>query len=72
MIGSQRKIRELKKHFLEDGLATEEEWGRMISPIGYDIGAVTVAEIGISIVAQLVAARRLPASVRNITSKSLS
>ncbi|MFP6583428.1 MAG: XdhC family protein [Candidatus Hydrogenedentota bacterium] len=71
MIGSRRKIRALKKHFLEDGLATQEEWDRIVSPIGYDIGAVSVAEIGVSIAAQLVAARRLPDAVRDIDSKSL-
>lgn len=72
MIGSQRKIHALKKHFLEEELATAEEWGRIISPIGYDIGAITIDEIGISIVAQLISARRRPESVRAITSKSLS
>jgi xanthine dehydrogenase accessory factor len=71
MIGSRRKILALKKHFIEDGLATDEEWSRIISPIGYDIGAVTVSEIGFSIVAQLIAARRLPSSVCDISAKSL-
>lgn len=70
MIGSRRKIRALKKNFLGEGLATEEEWDRIVSPIGYDIGAVTVAEIGVSIAAQLVAARRLPKSVRAINAKT--
>ena len=59
MIGSKRKVRELKKHFLEDGLATEEEWSRIVAPIGFDLGAVTVPEIGVAIAAQLIAARRL-------------
>jgi len=58
MIGSKRKIRFLKKHFLEEGLATEAEWNRVATPIGFDIGAVTVPEIAVSIAAQLVAARR--------------
>ena len=59
MIGSRRKIRFLKKHFLEAALCTEDEWGRIAAPIGLDIGAVTVPEIGVSIAAQLIAARRL-------------
>lgn len=59
MIGSKRKVRELKKHFLEDGLASEEEWSRIVAPIGFDLGAVTVPEIGVAIAAQLIAARRL-------------
>lgn len=59
MIGSRRKIRFLKKHFLEEGLATPEEFARIVAPIGFEIGAVTVPEIGVSIAAQLIAARRL-------------
>ena len=59
MIGSQRKIESLRKHFVEKGLATREEFDRIVAPIGIDIGAVTVPEIGVSIGAQLVAARRL-------------
>ncbi len=59
MIGSKRKVRALKKHFLEDGLATEDEWSRIVAPIGFDVGAVTVPEIGVAIAAQLIAARRL-------------
>lgn len=70
MIGSRRKVRMLKKHFLEEGLATQEEWGRIVAPIGYEIGAVTVPEIAVSIAAQLVAARRSPQSVRNISTKA--
>ena len=58
MIGSKRKIRFLRKHFIEDGLATEAEFNRIIAPIGFDIGAITVPEIGVSIAAQLIAARR--------------
>ncbi len=71
MIGSRRKIRFLRNHFLEEGLATEEEWNRLHSPIGYDIGAVSVPEIGVSIAAQLVAARRNPAALQSPLSKSL-
>lgn len=70
MIGSRRKVRMLRKHFLEEGLATQEEWDRIVAPIGYEIGAVTVPEIAVSIAAQLVAARRNPKSVRNISTKA--
>ncbi len=71
MIGSRRKVRMLRKHFLDDGLATEAEWNRLVAPIGYDIGAVSVPEIAISISAQLIAARRLPQAVRSIATKAL-
>ena len=60
----------LRKHFLDDGLATQAEWDWLVAPIGYEIGAVTVPEIAISIAAQLVAARRSPAAVRGIGTKA--
>lgn len=71
MIGSRRKIRALKKNFISEQIATEEEWNRIVSPIGYDIGAVSVPEIGVAIAAQLVAARRMPDAVLDVKAKSL-
>ncbi len=58
MIGSRRKVAFVRKNFLESGLATEEDFARVRAPIGLDIGAVTVPEIAVSIVAQLIAVRR--------------
>ena len=58
MIGSRRKVALLRNHFLELGLATEQEFARVHAPIGLDIGAVTVEEIATSIMAQVVAIRR--------------
>ncbi len=58
MIGSRRKVAFVRKNFLEKGLATAEEFDRVRAPIGLDIGAVTVPEIAVSIVAQLIAVRR--------------
>jgi xanthine dehydrogenase accessory factor len=69
MIGSRRKIRFIRKDFLERGLSTEAEFDRVVAPIGYEIGAITVPEIAVSIVAQLIAARRKPAAVRDIATK---
>jgi xanthine dehydrogenase accessory factor len=71
MIGSRRKVTMLRKHFIGDGLASEAEWDRLVAPIGYDVGAVTVPEIAVSIAAQLIAARRLPGAVRHIGVKAL-
>ncbi len=62
MIGSRRKVALVRKNFLETGLATEEEFDRVFAPIGLEIGAVTVPEIAVSIVAQLIAVRRKAAS----------
>jgi xanthine dehydrogenase accessory factor len=61
MIGSRRKILLIRKQFVERGIATEEELSRVRSPMGLDIGSVTVPEIATSIAAELVAARRKPA-----------
>lgn len=57
MIGSQRKRRLIFSEFLESKLATEEQLARVESPVGLDIGAVSVAEIGVSIAARLVQRR---------------
>lgn len=72
MIGSKRKIRLLRKHFIADGLASEETFDRIEAPIGYEIGAVTVPEIAVSIAAQLIAARRMPSAVRDVTAMGLT
>ncbi len=58
MIGSRRKVALIRQQFLEGGLATEAEFDRVRAPIGLPIGAVTVPEIAVSIVAQLIAVRR--------------
>jgi xanthine dehydrogenase accessory factor len=58
MIGSRRKVALLREHFMQSGLATEEEFSRVFAPIGLDIGAVTVPEIATSIAAELIAVRR--------------
>jgi xanthine dehydrogenase accessory factor len=58
MIGSRRKVALVRKKFLDGGLATEQDLDRVRAPIGLDIGAVTVPEIAVSIVAQLIAVRR--------------
>lgn len=64
MIGSKRKVALLRENFIGGKLATEEEFDRVFSPIGLDIGAVTVPEIAASITAELIAVRR-----RGITHK---
>ncbi len=58
MIGSRRKSLLIRKSLIEEGLATREEIERVVSPIGLAIGAQTVQEIAVSIVAQLIAVRR--------------
>jgi xanthine dehydrogenase accessory factor len=58
MIGSRRKVALIRKNFIESGIATEEQFDRVFTPIGLDIGAVTVPEIATSITAELIAVRR--------------
>ncbi|MDZ4857688.1 MAG: XdhC family protein [Candidatus Hydrogenedentes bacterium] len=58
MIGSKRKAHIIREGFLRDGIATETDFARVHSPMGLDIGALTVEEIAMSIVSELVAARR--------------
>ena len=58
MIGSKRKVALIQKNFIESGIATAEQFDRVFTPIGLDIGAVTVPEIAASITAELIAVRR--------------
>ena len=58
MIGSRRKVPLMRQQFLEAGWATGTEFDGVYAPIGLDVGAVTVPEIAVSIVAQIVAVRR--------------
>jgi xanthine dehydrogenase accessory factor len=60
LIGSRRKIRLIFESLREAGIA-ETDLARVAAPVGLDIGSQTVAEIAISIVAQLIARRNLGA-----------
>ncbi len=64
MIGSQRKVAWARRQLAESQGVTAEQFARVYAPIGLEIGAVTVPEIAASIVAQLVAVRRLGAAPR--------
>jgi len=57
MIGSRRKIKLMRKKFLEKGWATPFQFDRVHAPIGLDIQSKTVEEIAISIAAQLILVR---------------
>ncbi|MGB4589063.1 MAG: XdhC/CoxI family protein [Clostridiaceae bacterium] len=58
MIGSQRRVREIKEQMIREGYP-EELLNKMCSPIGFNIGGITPVEIAISIVAQIISLRRL-------------
>lgn len=57
MIGSRRKKRVIFEKFLEEHLATEAQLARVACPVGLDIGAKSVPEIAVSIMAQFVQQR---------------
>jgi xanthine dehydrogenase accessory factor len=59
MVGSKRKAITVFRELTREGL-NPELFERVHSPVGLDIGAVTPEEIAVSIVAELVAARRHP------------
>jgi len=57
MIGSKKKISEMRDYFIENSLATPSQWAKIYAPVGIDIQSQTVEEIAISIAAQLVKVR---------------
>jgi xanthine dehydrogenase accessory factor len=69
MIGSKRKVRTILDELEKAGVAREKLM-RVQAPIGLELGAVTPAEIAVSIAAQLIAVRR-GVDDRNITSMKM-
>ena len=59
MIGSRRRTRELLSILEEEGFE-REKLQKVCTPIGLNIGAVTPAELGICIIAEVIAYKRMP------------
>jgi len=57
MIGSQKKVAQVRQQFFKNGWATEKQWNKIHSPIGLQIGSKSVQEIAVSIAAELIQAR---------------
>jgi len=57
MIGSSRKARTIFAHFIEEKIATPEQLQRVACPVGLKIGATSVMEIAVSIMAQFIEKR---------------
>jgi len=57
MIGSSRKARIIREGFLKRKVATAEELARLACPVGLPLGAISVHEIAVSILAQYIAKR---------------
>ena len=58
LIGSRRKLRMIFDSLLSEGVAPEK-LARVSAPVGLDIGSESVAEIAVSIVAELIARRNV-------------
>lgn len=54
MIGSKRKARTIRDHFLTEKIGTETALAAVACPVGVDITATTVPEIAVSILAQYI------------------
>jgi xanthine dehydrogenase accessory factor len=59
MVGSQRKVKEVKEHLLKRGVAQQTLDG-VHTPIGLAIGAESPDEIAVSIMAEIIKVRRGP------------
>ena len=59
MIGSRRRTKGLLQMLKEEGF-DPERLDRICTPIGLDIGAITPAEIAVSILSEVIAYKRLP------------
>lgn len=57
MIGSKRKIQQVKQDFINRNLISETDFNKIHAPIGINIGSKTVQEIAISIAAELILKR---------------
>jgi xanthine dehydrogenase accessory factor len=58
MIGSKRKVRTVMEGFISEGVATAEDFRRVRTPMGLAIHSLTVEEIAVSVVSELIAVRR--------------
>jgi xanthine dehydrogenase accessory factor len=70
MIGSKRKVINVIRELEKEGVPPSA-FERIHAPMGLDIGAVTPEEIAVSVVAEMIAVRRNPASDWKQLSKSV-
>jgi xanthine dehydrogenase accessory factor len=69
MIGSKRKVRTVMDGFIAEGIATAEDFRRIRTPMGLAIHSLTVEEIAVSVLAELIAVRR---NAQNFVSLSVT
>jgi xanthine dehydrogenase accessory factor len=70
MIGSKRKTIAVVKELEKEGVS-REAFDQVHAPMGLDIGAITPEEIAVSVVAEMVATRRLPGGPWRSVAKSV-
>ncbi len=68
MIGSKRKARTIRDHFLAEKIGSEAALAELSCPVGVDIAAQTVPEIAISILAQYIDQRSAYVTRKNASS----
>ncbi len=71
MIGSKRKTISVVKELEKEGIPRDAFDNKVFAPMGLEIGAETPEEIAISVVAEMIAARRAPESDWRQLSKSI-
>jgi len=59
MIGSKRKVISVIKELEKEGLP-RSAFERIFAPMGFEIGAISPEEIAVSVVAEMIAVRRVP------------
>ncbi len=70
MIGSKRKVINVVKELEKEGIP-RSAMDRIFAPMGLEIGAMSPEEIAISVVAEMIAMRRIPAANWRSLSKSI-
>src|ERR1700728_4591925 len=70
MIGSKRKVISVIRELEKDGIP-RSAFERIFAPMGFEIEAISPEEIAVSVVAEMIAARRLPEGAWRSASKSI-
>src|SRR5579863_3699803 len=70
MIGSKRKVIGVVKELEKEGIP-RAAFERIFAPMGFEIGAITPEEIAISVVSEMIAARRAPEGAWKSAAKSI-
>lgn len=70
MIGSKRKVINVVKELEKEGIP-RSAFERIFAPMGLEIGAITPEEIAVSVVAEMIALRRVPDSEWRNVAKSI-